>query len=314
METNKNKISIANILALCGLAGIGVFTFFGGLLHSKDGTPGAAIIGAVVFVVALLFFLIFSIVAKGAKDNPDKWRYVEWACVVIYIVIAICFAKPFQRYFYVTTQKAELQRLANKEVAAIEDMYDSYNSQQKDFLDNAVNQIKNYNASGQSQSSDIELSKYVRERVGKNVDSWASKAERIVKRTKDAELEEIKKDIKAWSIMSLSDIAARLETKDREAWKSMEEHIKDFTENNHLIPVINGGSAWGYSFGGYAEFDLGTSPTPLFAKALRETDGNTVLGWIIYVIINMLVLLNYIVAPRSGIVGPSKGEIGGAEL
>lgn len=39
-QEKKGKITIANLLALIGLAGIGVVTFFGIQLHSSDGTPG----------------------------------------------------------------------------------------------------------------------------------------------------------------------------------------------------------------------------------------------------------------------------------
>ena len=60
-QEKKGKITIANILALIGLAGIGVVTFFGIQLHSSDGTPGGAIIGAIALVVGLGFLLMMSI-------------------------------------------------------------------------------------------------------------------------------------------------------------------------------------------------------------------------------------------------------------
>ena len=313
-QEKKGKITIANILALIGLAGIGVVTFFGMQLHSSDGTPGTAIIGAVALVVGLGFLLMMSIKAKKADNNPDKWRYVEWACLVVYVAVAAYFATPFQRFFYMTTEKSDLQAMAREEVQAIQEMYQSYEFQQKKYLTEAVEQLKNYNDSKQiSMTYNSELAEYVKG-VGTNVDSWESKAALIVKLQPDKELSDIAHEIEVWNIMTLSSLALRLEKKDKEAWTSMETKIREFGEKNKLIPVIGGGMQL-YYFDGYAKFDLGTPPQPKFAQALRASNGNTVLGWIVYVVLNLLVLLNYLASSRPGYVGPRRGrKIGGLPL
>ena len=59
-QKESGNVSIANILALVGLAGIGVITFMGTLLHSADGKPTGAILGALALVAALGFFLFMS--------------------------------------------------------------------------------------------------------------------------------------------------------------------------------------------------------------------------------------------------------------
>lgn len=118
-KKDNGNISIANIIALIGLAGIGVITFLGILLHSSDGTPGGAIIGAITLLAGLCFLLVMSIKAKSAKDNPDKWRYVEWGCLILYIIVAGYFASPFQRFFYIITEKPAMQAMARQEVSAI---------------------------------------------------------------------------------------------------------------------------------------------------------------------------------------------------
>lgn len=314
-QEKKGKITIANILALIGLAGIGVVTFFGMQLHSSDGTPGTAIIGAVALVVGLGFLLMMSIKAKKADNNPDKWRYVEWACLVVYVAVAAYFATPFQRFFYMTTEKSDLQAMAREEVQAIQEMYQRYEHQQKKYLTEAVEQLKNYNDSKQiSMTYNGELAEYIKG-VGTNVDSWESKANLIVKLQPDKELSDIAHEIEVWNIMNLSSLALRLEKKDKEAWTSMETKIREFGEKNKLIPVIGGGGVQPYYFDGYAKFDLGTPPQPQFAQALRASNGNTVLGWIVYVVLNLLVLLNYLATSRSAYVGPRRGrKIGGLPL
>lgn len=314
-QKNSGNISIANIIALIGLAGVGVVTFFGMLLHSSDGKPTGAILGALALVAGLAFLLFMSIKAKGAEDNPDKWRYVEWACLAAYVIVAIAFASPFQRFFYIIGEKGTMQQQARQEIKAIKTLYQEYNHQQKKFLDEAVEQIQNYIASGQQKLTHDELSEYVKG-IGSNIGTWAAKATTIVKHTADKQLEEIEDQIEAWNIMQLSSIAAQLETKDSEAWTQLEKKIAKYREQNKLIPVIGGGGAKPYTLQGYAQFDLGQQPEPKFAQMLRSSDGNTVIGWVIYVILNLLILLNYAVASRTNVVGPSnrKNFKGGLDL
>lgn len=314
-QKKKGSVSIANILALAGLAGIGVISFFGILLHSADGKPGGAIIGAVALVSVLAFLLFLSIKAKSAEDNRDKWKYVEWGCLIIYIVVAVFFAKPFQRFFFIIGEKDTLQTQARQEVNAVKQMYQLYDKQQKKFLDNAVQQMQNYVASGQKAYVNNELADYV-DGVGHNIDGWAAKASAIVKLPKDKQLLDIEEKIDVWNLMQLSSIAADLQQKEVDAWKSVENKIEKYGEQNKLIPVIAGGGGQPYRLDGLAKFDLGSAPQAKFSAALASADGNTVGGWVVYVILNLLVLFNYVVASRSSYVGPTdrKGQIHGLDL
>lgn len=311
-KSNNGNITIANFIALVGMAGIGVVTFFGLLFHSQDGTPGGAIIGAVALMAGLTFLLVMSIKAKSCEDNPDKWRFVEWACLIAYIVVAAFFATPFQRFFYTLTEKENMKALAKEEVKAIETMYQNFEYQQKKFLVEAVEQIQNYRDSHQIASAGSELAEYVKN-VG-NLESWQEKAELVVKLPEDKELAEIKDKIEVWNLMSLAALASDLDNKGKAAWRAVEKHIQNFTETNKLIPVIGGGGIYPYSFDGYAKFNLGSAPEAKFAKTLRSVEGHTALGWIIYIFLNLMVLLNYLVTNRTNYVAPSKRKTPGTEL
>lgn len=314
-QKSNGNISIANIIALIGLAGIGVVSFFGMLLHSSDGKPAGAILGAIALIAGLGFLLFMSIKAKGAEDNPDKWRYVEWACLAVYVIVAILFSSPFQRFFYILGEKESMQLQARLEIKAIKNMYQEYDYQQKKFLNDAVEQIQNYNASGQQKNLNDNLAEYVKG-IGSNVDSWAAKASAIVKLTPDKQLIDIEDKIEGWNIMQLSSTAAELENKDTNAWTMIEKKILNFQEQNKLIPVIGGGGGQPYRLDGYAKFELGNRPEPKFAQMLRNSDGSTIMGWVIYIVLHLLVLLNYVVAQRSSFVGPTKrhDQSGGLDL
>ena len=316
-QKNDGKISIANIIAMIGLAGLGVISFFGALLKSADGTPGGAIITAIAIVVGLTFLLFLSIKAKGAEDNPDKWRYVEYAALIAYIVAAIFVAKPFLRFFYVVSEKTAMQAQAQSEVDAIKSLYASYDQQSSQALGIALEQFRNYASSQQGRdAADNGLADYVA-RVSPLDSGWVNDAATIISVSQDTQLEEIEQQIGIWNYMQLASIAVALEEKDASVVPFLNEKIKDNRENHDLIPIVSGGGITPYRLDGYVEYELGEAPQPQFAQMLRGADGSTPLGWILYVVLHLLVLLNYFVASRSSFVGPrqnTKQPTGGLDL
>lgn len=317
MSKGKNgNITIANIIAMIGLAGIGVVSFFGILMHSEDGTPGGAVLGAVALTAALAFFLIMGIKAKSAEDNPDKWKWVGWGCVIAYIIIAILFANPFQRFFYVVSEKDELQSLARQEVNAIDKIYSQYEFQKNKFMTNAAEQLANYRDSKQLRSANRELAEYV-DKVHPipNVEAWKEKALAAVQLEEDTRLKDIKDKIEIWNLITLPSLAKDLKERDTQVLLELETKIREYGEKHSLIPVIGGGGIRPYSFEGYAQFNLGENPEPMFAEKLRSADGATAMGWIVYTILHLFVLLNYAVTEGTEVVGPRRGKKGlGTEL
>lgn len=311
MSTKKQgDISVANIIALVGLAAIGVISFFGALLHSPDGRPAGPIIGSLFLVAVLGGLLILMIKAKTVKQNPDKWVIVEWAALVIYVLVAVMFAGPFQNFFYVMSEKDNLQSQALSEVKEIKDMYEIYNFQQKNAIDKSAQDFMNYKASGQAVGVSPDLDKYVSEIVGNNVDAWKEKAIEIMTLKPDNQLKQIENELNDWNILQLSSMAVQLEDKESKAWNSVTAKIKVAQEKNKLIPLVAGGGGHPYYLNGYYQFELPAQPQAKFAETLRKTDGSTVVGWVIYVILNCLVLLNLLVVRRSGYVAPKKGGAG----
>lgn len=309
-EKGKNSVSIANILALVGLAGIASVTFFGQLLHSNDGSLGGAVIAAAAFLAGLAFLLFMSIKAKGMEDNREKWRLVEWGCLVAYVAVAVLFAKPFQRFFFVMQEQNEWKQQAQSELKEINNLYDSYDAQRSKFINDAAEQLKNYMSSSQKGRYSDPLADYA-EKVNGNVDSWAAKAEGVTKITKDINLKQLQNDINNWNVMKMVSIAQKLSELEEKSWKKIENKIMEFEEENYLIPVITGGYGSPYRQDGYAKFDLGKKPEPIFANKLRNSDGNTTLGWILYAALHLLVLLNYLVTKSPTSIGPRLGSLKG---
>ena len=320
---NNNKITIANVIALAALAGLGVVSFFGALLHSPDGSPGGPLMGAICIVLGLAFLLFLGIYAKGAESNAEKWRFVEWGCLALYIVVALLTAKPFLRFFYVNSQKTELKNQATSELQAIQNIYKNYNKQCEQSMTLAKEQIANYMLSGYKGANDS-LKQYVLQRVfgGKEVDkdkqlnSWYDKGLQAVKKEDNSQLDSLNTLISNWSIMQLNNIAQQLALQDTTVLATLNKKIESCNNNQELIPNITGSKTEPYKLDGFVKFDLGQSPQPKFAEMLSKADGNTIGGWVIYAILHLLVLFNLLVAPRSKDVNPIKGNrnTGGLEL
>lgn len=304
-KKKQGDVSIANILAIIGLAAYGVISFFGEYFVSSGGSPVRAVFIAIALVAVLAFLLFFSIKAKGAEDNPDKWRFVEWGCLILYIGVVVAGSGPFHRFFVAVTQKEELKNAATEQFQAINNLFSEYNSQKDTHMSAAYEELKNYLASDQAKRvKNDSLANYVKTRI-KTVDDWATECESILTITPDSSIEKLKEDINAWNYMRLPSLAWNLDRSYVKAWDTIQDKIEAYGINSGLIPVIARDEN-GYAFTGLATFDLGERPEGTFVQKLKALDGTTIAGWIVLVLLHLLVLLNYLVAPRTVVVGPGR--------
>ena len=306
-QKKKGDVSIANILAIIGLAAYGVISFMGAFFGSTDGKPGRAILLAVGLVILLAGILILCIKAKKAEDNPDKWRFVEWGCLAAYVLVVALCSGSFHRFFSVVQHKDSLQEAAREELAAMEALADQYESQSSHSLNLATVQLKNYLASSQTKSGKDSLSAYVSKYVT-DVDIWSSSAVGIVSANTDGVVKSLEDDIAAWNYMRLPPLAQSLDGNYVMLWDALQEKIAVYGRENGLIPVISGGGGSPYVYSGLAPFDLGERPVGTFAGQLQSVQGFPVISWIVLVLLHLLVLLNYLVAPRTHFVKAGRSE------
>ena len=322
MSNNKQgDVSIANVLAIIGLAAIGVITFFGDFLSSRDGSPIRGIVIAVVLVLMLGLLLIVMIKAKGSSEERDKWRLVMWGSLVLYVGIAIFGAfwnNNFFRLFAVAQSKVELQGIARDELSAIEKLYDSYNTQKEAAMDGALNQLKAYSQSGQYYYSEDPMRKFVHERIADadlsedGLNDWYKVSWEVVNIDPLYDVGELGNEIMAWNYMRLPSLAIELDEAYGISRDQITNRIAEFSKNG-LIPVISGGNGIPFKVDGVVSFNLPQLPALSLSKELRSKTDITVLGIIIFVVVHLLVLLNFIVAPDSGIVTPRNRKKSGNE-
>lgn len=314
MSQNKDKsrVSPAMYLSLLGLAGIGVFSFFGCLLTS-DGSYGWPIICAIIITGVLAACLWLIIYAKTTDNNPDKWKFVEWGGVGLYVILAFICAFPFLNYFYVISEKKELQEMANVEFAAIENLRESYNRQCEDYITVADQQLINYRDQKAAGVGNYKADQTLD--IISGISNWRENAADITKLSDDPSLGYLKERIDSWDVLEIPVIAEELKYRLSSTPEMINTKISGYAEKT-LIPEISGGvDGEPIELTGLVRFDFETMPEPELSNTLA-VQGQNGLGWFIYVFLNCLVLLSWLVAKRADYVGPrrSSGAIGGRAL
>ncbi len=303
--SDKNRISPANIIAIVALAGIGVMSFFGNLFIT--GNPGRAIIGAAVLAIGLALLLFTCIHAKTAEDNFDKWRVVEYICLAVYLCVAIVFREPFQQFFHVVTHKTALQEQAQMEIKSIQTMCDNYKKESEKQLTYAKQQLESYSKSGQydPNNNNNSLDKYINDHNISNFDQWEINAKVIIAYKHD-DVDRLKQKISAWNIMELSSLAVELESMANKTWEKLRTQIAYYKDKKDLIPIIKGGGSSEYIYDGLVDVDdykLGGEPQGSeFIKMFHDSEKGFNIGWIVYILLNLLALANYILVRRSPII------------
>ena len=310
-KQNSGNVSIANVISMLGLAGVGVITFFGILLGSADGAIGTAALLAIVLAAVLACLLVVAVKAKAADDNRDKWRIVEIAALVVYVIVALVFSTPLHRFFYVKSQQQEVQQQARQEIKDVEQLYADYEQQRKAALDNAVQQMTNYQ---NSKTKSLSMDAYIQKM---HVDEkWAGKADKLTKLRSDAELKQLAQNVEQFSLLSLAQTAAQLAEKDSTAYLTVMQKIQSNQAEHDLIPRFVNDATGAYTQDGFAQIDIERAPQPRLQPALQQASGSTAISWIVLVVLHLLILFSYVAARGSDVVGPSqkKGPKGGLDL
>lgn len=310
MAKGNDKISKANYLAVFGLAAIGVVIFFGSMFDSADGRPTQSIITAVAAVVLLGGALFLGIKAKSADNNPDKWRYIEWLAVAAYVVIAVLFAPPFIRFFYVAGEKEALQQEAKNELNYVYNLHRAYDEQRSEAITRANQMLIECKDSKRQIQDD-----YIKT-VAEDPE-WAETALEVTAIPVEPKVKDLEIRVEQWDLFDIAKMANDMDSLGEMSLVRMKDNITRYGEENMLIPVIKGTAGGGeFKKIGLVEFTLPEAPKSAFTEAVRTANGVSVLGIIVYVLLNCLVLLNLLVTSRSNYVAPgaSSGDIGGTAL
>lgn len=314
-ETNSGRLTPANIIATISMALLALFTFFGHLYGSGDGQMGKALLFTILEVVLLSSALVLAIKAKKADSHFGMWRIVKYASLVLYVAVAFIFASPLLKYFYVTSEKDKLQEMARQEIAAIDSLYIDYNRKMKTATQNASQRLKDYvdNTGGSyysaRKSSSMEDYINMMNIDKSDIDNWGAKITKVWRVPTDSTLNEMQNKVNNWGYfdMNIAQVGANIKTKAEQTVNMLNEKVKMNTERNHIIPVFDL-SYNQYVHSGYVEESFSCPVMGKFHDALRDGNGTTVVGWAMFFVLHLLILLNFAVTLGTGIVLQKKGR------
>lgn len=134
-KAKNGKVTIANIIAIVGVVLLMVFTFIG---HSfmSGGELGMDIVVSVAITAFIAFLVWFMIKAKGAENELAKWKKLEIATLVVYVVVAIPLSLygGIMQFFIVNDNKERVKECAKDDLDRIDQMFLDY----KEFEEQAI--------------------------------------------------------------------------------------------------------------------------------------------------------------------------------
>lgn len=315
-KQKSGRITIANIIAVVGVVLLLVFSFIG---HSymSGGEMGWDIVISVAITAFTAFLLWFLIKAKGAENQLDKWRKIEYATLAAYILFAIpaSLFGGIMHFFVVNDNKENIKMYAKTDMTKIDNMFNEY----KEFESEAISRTGTglRNATGTNQRCDVALNKFMEEnRIGHTRES-AENYESIQRNalvgagfevfytTFRQQENEIENAVNSWSIIQIPMKAKLISDLAESAQKELNK-----LSSNAKLPVITYDSySRCYTLGENQtrNFEVeGSVDSFQFKKALQNASGFSVTAVLVVLLIHILILFNYIVAYRTSTLGISK--------
>lgn len=307
-------MGLGNIISLAGLALLGFFTFMGALMLT-GGNLGAAAGIALGSVIVLSLLLSAAVYSKKADTHFSKWKKVEIAAVILFLIAAVFPAGYVTHFFDIMSAKDELQKAAVDDAASIRDMFRTYEEAERAAL--AVTTTGLQNAYGEDCDLNVEEYKSAASiDAYEDIDTWILNERRLLlgdtgadgmapyltfRNNVDSVLNLWAVDVKSWDLMAIG----RQSKVPGELAPAVVSELNARSQAGKL-PVINFNSDSGlYQMDSPNQTVTLTLPALTFEKGVTSRRGIKALGIILYVAIIALIAVRYLLTPRS-----EKTEIG----
>lgn len=313
-QKKKGRVTFTNIVALLGLALLGFFTFMGAMFFS-GGTIGTSLAIAAGAVVIISLLLAAAIYCKGVESNFDKWKKVEIVMVILFWAFAILPGRYVIHCFEILGQKEQMQHMASDDVAAISKMFNDYEA----FERNAMGITRTGLENSLGQPADQATTEYMSNASIQSTDdilTWMSTQRGILTGSRgidgfsytrfhenvDSVANSWLDKIKAWDIMFVASHAGEMQ-------ELAPEVAKQLSENSlrGKLPVIEFENGI-YTISRPAQFITTETPRLKFSDTLGDFNGSNPIYYVIYLIILLLIFLDYIMAYRSSRLDIKKGD------
>ena len=306
MSKNKKGVTIINIVALIGFSLLAFFTFMGAMMFTS-GNIGASAGIALGSVILLASALAAAIYCKKVDADFAKWKKIEITAIVLFFIIAIFPARYVMHFFDVMTQREELQKTADADAAKIRAMFSAYEDAERSALSITTTGLQN----ALGEPVDMATQAYMDEasiKTADDIESWMLQERNLLLGNRGADgatpyiiyhqnVDSIVgswlNDVKAWDMLSVA-------RQSRLPGELAPEIAESLTKRSHSgkLPVIS------FEDGVYVQKSANqtidtTVPALEFEKRITYAGAINVLFLLLYIIIIMLIFLDYLMARRS---------------
>lgn len=312
-----SRIGLGNIISLFGLALLGFFTFMGALMLTS-GNMGASIGIALGSVIVLWLILAAAVYCKKADTDFSKWRKLEIVSLIVFLAAAVFPAKYVMQFFSIMTNKEELQQASAADADSLRNMFKVYENAEQSALAVTTTGLQNAFA----EDRDLNVQEYYDAASIKNyedIDSWMLNERRMLlgdtgadgiapyityKNNVDSVITQWSGNIKSWDLMAIG-------RQSKVPGELAPDIVRDLNQRSKAgkLPVINFNSDNGmYQIDNANQVVTINMPELKFEKMITTTGDIKVLNVVLYIVILALIIMQYLLTPRS-----EKTEIGDGE-
>lgn len=309
-KNNTGKVTIANFVTILGLVVLLAFTYLG-RSYMSGGEVGLDIVVSLAITLVTAFLLWFLVKAKKTDNDYKKWMKVEYSALAVYIILAIVvgFKGGIMHYFVVNANKEEIKGYATRDLDAIEAMLNEYEEFEENALTDTRRGLMNAVSSGYDLSES--LRKFMSdEGISRNPESADNFV--MVQRTEllGTTYDELRSDFNAqklkieritdsWSVLQIVSAAKAIDA----LAESVRKELNVLAESAKLPVIHNDGGE--YTIDSYQTFELPAIEDLKFKKSIMSAEGFSTWALLVVIIINALILFNYIFAYRTKYIPPS---------
>lgn len=322
-KQSSGRITIANIIAIVGIVLLLVFSFIG-RSYMSGGELGWDIVISVAVTAFTAFLLWFLIKAKGAENQLDKWRKIEYATLAAYILFAIpaSLLGGIMHFFIVNDNKECMKLFAEADLAKIDNMFHEYTEFETEAISRTGTGLRN--ATGQGQICDAALNRFMEENRIEHTRSSADNFETIQRNALVGagfeafysafrqQENEIENAVNSWSIIQIPMKAKLI----GDLAESVQKELNKLSSNAKLPVITYDSGSSSYTLGENQTRNFEVEGSFQFREALQNASGFSITAILVVLLIHALILFNYIVAYRTSTLGISKrgAEDGGIIL
>lgn len=331
----KGSVTVADLIVMLAFAFFAVFTYFG--LAFKHGSS-TCVLYVLLYIVALFALLYALTWTKKVNNDFTKWKIVEVALLVVFVVVSIKISEPMVNALSATSQKDNLISTGQSDIDRINLLFDDYEAKEADN----ITEIKASFRSLQNSRLDSEAKNIIQQTRGDDTyekycddilygkylsDSGEGELNYLAfKQRQQRELQDAYQALSNWNLVKVSSIASNLISRydkiaDRLTAISSQRHpnhpdvpykyvLKRNAESRYVIDVDKTASL---------EVDYFAYKKELNFPA-KISEAKSPVAVVLAVIVFILMLIGYFAAPRSTtvpIIGrgkKSKIEDGGISL